>query len=274
MNSISDLNTHLEEILLYLPRLSSKRLEHILIEDLKTRNMKKYEFISSIKVCDLRTYYNKDLIFSNVNLEIKKGDKVAITGPNGAGKSTFIKCFLQLNQYQGQILMDDIDLSTIENTCLRSMISYIPQESMLFDGSILDNLRAFNSKITDEEIFEKCIEFEVHSEFKSIGYDSNAINISVDQRQKISFMRAIIRDAPIIVIDELTADMSKKTEDEIIGNIINKMKDKTVIMIIHNLDLLKRYNKIIFVNNGTAEISSDIESFSKTHKEFANYIIK
>jgi ABC-type multidrug transport system fused ATPase/permease subunit len=247
----------IEELISNVPCIINTNISKLSSSE-KKAGMAGQIFTSQIQIRNLQCSHRDYLIFSGINLEFKKGEKIAITGPNGSGKSTFIKCLLQLNNYRGEILIDGISTKDIDNEHLRNMISYIPQDSLLFDASIIDNLKHLNSKISDDAVISDCIKYNIHTEFKSLGYDffvdGHGSSLSAMQKQKISFMRSIIKDSPILIIDELTAEMGKSFEKQIIEAIFSKLMDKTVIMIIHNLDYLNLFDRVIFFDEKSARI--------------------
>lgn len=218
--------------------------------------MIKSSFDSQIEIVNLSKYYNENLVFKNLNFTIKRGDKIAITGVNGSGKSSFIKSLVGIENYEGDILIDGANTKTIRESSYSRLIAYVPQDPVVFSATLYDNITSFNSKHYPESVLSTVQEYDMNEIFKEIGYKTvlaeGGSNLSSAQRQKISFMRAVIRDSPIVLFDEVTSEMDKGYESFLVDSILTKMADKTVIMIVHNLDLLAKFDKVIFFNNNTA----------------------
>lgn len=216
----------------------------------------KDRLVSDISVVNMRVLYGDNLVFENVNLRFLKGEKIAIAGPNGSGKSTFVKSLLGIERSEGDVLIDGTDRSCIRDESLCNLFSYVPQEAAIFEASVLDNITSFDRQRPAEEIMKRVEEFNMHQEMKAIGYGTLLVekgrNIGSAQRQKICFLRAAVKDTPIVVFDEITSEMDQEYERQLIELIRAKMANKTVIMIIHNLELLSKFDKVVFFHGKTA----------------------
>ncbi|OQS54551.1 ATM1 [Ecytonucleospora hepatopenaei] len=232
-------------------------------------------FDESITVSDLEFKYGEKIIFTDVSCKIQKGEKIAIVGPNGVGKSTFLKMFLKFYDFEGSIEIDGWDFLTMDCVQTRKFFSYIPQDTQLFDKSILENLKSGNEQINSEEIIALCDKFNYHTLFKKLGYDkkvgSRGKNLSGGEKQKIAFMRAVIRNSPVILMDEPTANLDVNSEEEFIKNIVKHLKTKTVLMIVHNLQTLHFFDKIYFFNNKTLFDTGSFDDVYKRNKTFRNF---
>ncbi len=217
-------------------------------DDLKIENVrpgiKKAGFDDEIAIENLTKAYDDCLIFKDINLTIKKGEKIAITGQNGSGKTKFSKILANIEAYGARVSIDGVDLQDIENYSLRKMISFVSQEFYLFEATILENITCFDKSIDEEDVIKMVAKYGMESEFKMLGYDKmlieNGNNISMAQKQKICFLRAVLRNTPINVFDEITSNLDKNQEHILLNNIFNHLSDKTVLVIIHNLYLLSR----------------------------------
>lgn len=247
----------------------------LLLVDEKSDGIGKKSFDSDIKVEEMKKYYGDNLVFKDVNLQFFKGEKVAITGPNGSGKSSFVRSVLGIERYQGRVLVDGIEALKIKDEDFRRIMAYVPQKNVLFEASILENLSSFDSTIPQEEIVKRVTHFGMHEEIKALGYNKMMIekgsNISSAQRQKICFLRAVIKDTPVVIFDEMTSDMDKDYEEEIIKKVLETLKEKTVIMVIHNLNMLEKFDKVVFFDNKTSTGSLPLEDLLQQNPDFNQY---
>ncbi len=195
------------------------------------------EFRREITARDLSFSYDDKKIFSGVNFSIRSGDKVAVCGENGSGKSTLIKVLsCLLKDYAGQILIDGTEFSEISSADWYGKLAFVEQDPYLFSVSVRDNVRLGNLAATEEEV-------DRVMEETGIGYLSgreitNAYSeLSGGERQKIAIARALIKDAPVIVMDEPSNNLDKDTTDWLKDFIRNT--SKTVIFVSHDPEVLK-----------------------------------
>ena len=196
-------------------------------------------------------------VFDGLNFTAKEGELTAIVGSSGSGKSTIAKLLAGFwNIESGQI--------TIGNACIGNMslernmrlVTYVSQENFLFNKSIRDNLKMAKEDATDEEIEAACKKASCHDFILSLpdGYDTDAGNagskFSGGERQRLTIARALLKDSPIVVLDEATAYSDPENEAIIQQSIDNLVKDKTVIMIAHRLSTVVNADKIIVLDKG------------------------
>lgn len=211
--------------------------------------------------------YNEDnYVLKDISFEVKPGETIALVGATGAGKSSVINLlsrFYDINR--GEILIDDRDIIDYDLQNLRSSIGVVLQDVFLFSGSIRENITLGNNDIRLDKI-KQAAELVGASEFIEKlpgGYDYNVMErgatLSVGQRQLISFVRAIVYDPKIIVLDEATSSVDTDTE-EMIQNAINKMmKGRTSIIIAHRLSTIQHAHKIIVLDKGEVKESGTHE---------------
>lgn len=223
---------------------------------------------SKIEFQNLQFAYKKKLIFEKFNFSFKPGDKIAITGRNGQGKSTIINSILGFCNYKGNIVIDDNIIIKDNTASLRPIISYVPQDSCIKNDSVYANLiYGLQEDIGLNDLEKMCIKFDYHHVFKDLkeGYATNAGDggkfLSGGQRQIINFMRAILRNKPILILDEPTSNLDYNSSCILLDNIFNNLKDKTVFYCTHDLACLKKFDKIININNGIIEIYDDANEF-------------
>lgn len=251
-------------------KINDKFVESVTCElnSIPTENSKVIVSGSTAKIdfADTSIHYDSNLVFSNLNISINQGDKIAITGRNGVGKSTIMKSLMGMQSYEGEILINGISISEINEASLREFISYVPQEPNLFDTTVMDNLK-YGRDISDEEVFRKCEECGVHSMFKGLenGYmtivGENCKNISGGQAQMINFMRAYIKDAPIFLLDEPTSALDYSTSKKLMDMVFDHLKHKIVMLTTHNPTHLNRFDKVINIFSNQAVVYQTPESF-------------
>ncbi len=197
-----------------------------------------------------------------VRFTIKPGEKVAFIGRIGSGKTTVEKLILGLYQpTQGQLRLDDVELSQIDPADLRRNIGYIPQDITLFHGTIRDNICIKAPYVSDQEIL-RVAEIAGVTAFTNrhpLGFDmpvkERGEGLSGGQRQSIAIARALLLSPPILVMDEPTNSMDNNSEKELTDKLMEEIKDRTVILITHRASLLKLVDRLIVMDNG--EIVAD-----------------
>ncbi|MFZ2890392.1 type I secretion system permease/ATPase [Sulfuricurvum sp.] len=193
----------------------------------------------------------------NVSFSIKEGERVGIVGRIGSGKTTVEKLMLGLYEIEeGSILVDGVDIYQIDPVDLRKNIGYIPQDISLMKGTVRDNL-IFREPSADERMIFKAARISGVEEFVNKhprGFDMNVgergEGISGGQRQSIAIARAIISEAPIMILDEPTNMMDSMTEEKLKKNLIEAFQDKTVILITHKTSLLDLVDRLIVLEEG------------------------
>ncbi|HEY8398350.1 MAG TPA: ABC transporter ATP-binding protein [Flavihumibacter sp.] len=192
-----------------------------------------------------------------LNLEIRQGEKVAIIGRTGSGKTTLAQLLLRLfDADRGQIKIEGVDIREIDLSYLREKVSYVPQDVFLFSDTIKNNI-AFGLNRTDEKAVENAARAaSIHNEIMNFEkqYDmiigERGVTLSGGQKQRISIARALLKDAPIIIMDDCLSAVDAKTEKEIIANLEAYLKDKTSIIITHRIFSLFSFDKIVVLEDG------------------------
>lgn len=225
------------------------------------------------------SYFNKSSNYAlkNFNLYIPEGKFYALVGPSGSGKSTvgrLINRFWDVTG--GKIKIGDVNIRDIPLCQLASKISYVTQDNFLFNCSIKENIKLGNPNATDKEVY-KAAKLAMCDEFiKKLdkGYDTEAGDagrgLSGGEKQRIAIARAILKDAPIVILDEATAFTDPENEEEIQKSIAYLTKGKTLIVIAHRLSTVKDADKIIVLKEGKIESSGTHESLlqsSNLYKE-------
>lgn len=193
----------------------------------------------------------------NFNLEIKKGNKIAIIGRTGTGKSTIAQLILRMYDVtSGEIKLDGIDIRELDLKSTREQISYVPQDVFLFSDSVNNNIR-FGLKNGEEGDVLKAAEqasvlgeIELFSQKYETLIGERGVTLSGGQKQRISIARALIKEPNLVIFDDCLSAVDARTEKEIIANLYNYLKDKTAIIITHRIFSLFHFDKIIVLDDG------------------------
>jgi ABC-type multidrug transport system fused ATPase/permease subunit len=185
------------------------------------------------------------------------GKRVALVGLSGSGKTTLVRLLPRFyTQWQGSITVDGVDIRAYPRDVLRRNISIVLQDSILFEGTIRDNIVMDRKGVTDDELEAAASEAHIHDTIIDMpgGYDARVRelgkNFSSGQRQRIAIARAILRDAPILILDEPTANLDVEAEAEVMRAIDRLTTGRTVIVISHRLSTLGRVDEIAVLEGG------------------------
>lgn len=202
-------------------------------------------------------HHNNVLLFKNKSIEIKSKQKIGLVGYSGSGKSTFINLLLRLfDVSSGSILIDGQDIRTVTLDSLRRSIALIPQDPSLFHRSLMENIKYGNVLSTDEEVIEASKKAYAHEFIMALpeGYNSlvgeRGIKLSGGQRQRIAIARAILKNAPILILDEATSNLDSIIEGYIQRPLSELMKNKTTFVIAHRLSTLLYMDRILVFDSG------------------------
>ncbi|MES2538182.1 MAG: ABC transporter ATP-binding protein [Pseudomonadota bacterium] len=211
-----------------------------------------------IELRDITFGYTPDKnVFDRLNVTIPAGQRVGLVGFSGSGKSTFVSLILRLYDLQaGQILIDGVDIRGMAQDALHAQLSLIPQDPSLFHRSLLDNIRYGRIDASDEEVINAAKKASAHEFIQQIKdqYQSmvgeRGIKLSGGQRQRIAIARVILKDAPVLILDEATSSLDSITEQAIQDTLDDVMKGKTVIVVAHRLSTIARLDRILVFDQG------------------------
>jgi ATP-binding cassette subfamily B protein len=196
-------------------------------------------------------------IFSDKSVAINSGQKVGLVGYSGGGKSTFVNLILRLYDVtDGRILIDGQDIRDVTQDSLHSMIATIPQDPSLFHRSLIENIRYGRMDATNEEVIEAAKHAHAHEFITKLpqGYESlvgeRGVKLSGGQRQRIAIARAILKNAPILILDEATSQLDSITESHIQESLWELMQNKTTLVIAHRLSTLLQMDRILVFDQG------------------------
>ena len=236
----------------------------------KHEEPKNIKLKGNIEYNNINFSYGKNNVLNNINLTIESGKKTAFVGLSGSGKSTLINLLLRFyDNYSGDINIDQKDIRSLSLFDLRENIALITQETLLFNESILDNIRYGDMSCSDEKIQEIAnlsgvskFANKLSSNLDTIVGESG-IKLSGGQRQRIAIARALVKNAPILIMDEATSSLDNLTEREIQSALDELMKNKTTIIIAHRLSTIQNADVIYTIENGKVESKGDHEYLIK-----------
>ena len=204
------------------------------------------------------TYGNKDeKVLNNINFKINKGEIFALVGPSGAGKSTLVDLIPRFyDTLSGSIKIDGKDIKDLELKSLRSLMGIVTQETFLFDDTVKANISYGVENISDDEIKDASKAANAHEFIKKLpdGYNTiigeRGVSLSGGQKQRIAIARAIVKNPPILILDEATSSLDSESEKHVQSAIENLMSERTVFVIAHRLSTEHNANKILVLENG------------------------
>ena len=269
VKALGNLNISVQEGLAGAERIfnlldtSKDRMEKITSEN-------KIKLNGNIILKNVSFAYSEKNVLNNISLEIPKGKKVALVGLSGSGKSTIANLIVRFfDNYNGQILIENKDIKKIELVDLRNNISMVTQETILFNDSIANNIKYGKLDASEEEIRNVAETSGINEFSKNLDNQldtvigESGVKLSGGQRQRIAIARAILKNGPILIMDEATSSLDNITEKEVLKTIKNLMKDKTILIIAHRLSTIEDSDIIYVLDKGK------IESFG-THQELLN----
>lgn len=204
--------------------------------------------------------YNENKVIDDISFVAKQGEVTALVGPSGCGKTTVLRLMSRLYDYdKGKIIIDGNDIKEVETESLFENISIVFQDVTLFNTSILENIRFGNKDATDEQVKEasrlaNCEEFieKLPDKYDTL-IGENGSKLSGGERQRISIARAFLKNAPIVLLDEISASLDVENEMKIQESLNKLIKDKTVLVISHRMKSIENVDKIIVMENGKIE---------------------
>jgi subfamily B ATP-binding cassette protein MsbA len=234
-------------------------------EVLKTHNtidenvggQKLTDFTNSIELRNVSFSYDGVPILKNINLKIEKGKTIALVGSSGAGKSTLADLIPRFHDVSsGELLIDGVNIKDYSLHSVRDQISIVTQEPILFNDTIAANIRIGKSDATETEIEEAATIANAHNYIhkKEVGYNTNigdrGTKLSGGERQRLTIARAVIKNPPILILDEATSSLDTESERLVQDAINNMMQNRTSIVIAHRLSTIRHADEIIVMQKG------------------------
>lgn len=238
---------------------SERVFEFLDEEELENESDKKEvfeEIKGDVKFQNVRFGYEDCIVIRDFSMRAKSGQKIAIVGPTGAGKTTLVNLLMRFYEVQGgEILIDGMSISQISRKQLHSFFGMVLQDTWLFEGTIKENIVYTKSGVTDEEIITVCKAIGLHHFIKTLpdSYDtmlSDHVSLSAGQKQLITIARAMIQNAPMLILDEATSSVDTRTETLIQNAMDQLMIGRTSFVIAHRLSTIRNADLILAIKNG------------------------
>lgn len=267
------------EIFYLTPKIERlKEIQNQELQEGEDYNLQKFD----IDLKDVEFAYNKDAkVLNGLSFKAKQGEVTALVGASGCGKTTILKLISRLYDYdEGQILIEGKDIKEISTESLFDKVSIVFQDVVLFNQSVMENIRIGNQNASDEEVkraakLANCTDF---IEKMDKGFDTvigeNGAELSGGERQRLSIARAFLKDAPILILDEIAASLDVDNEKKIQESLNNLIKDKTVVIISHRMKSIENADKIVVLENGRVESQGNREELLQKSKVYKNLIEK
>lgn len=204
------------------------------------------------------SYPNSNVeVLKDISFKINAGENIGIIGKTGSGKTTLVDLILRLyNVNDNELFIDDIDVNKISIKSIRDAIAYVPQDNFLFSDTIESNIAFAYEDVDHVKVEQAAILADVHDNIKEFdkGYQTilgeRGVTISGGQKQRTSIARAIMKDSPILILDDSVSAVDTKTEQVILNNLKTNRRGKTTILIAHRISTVKDMDKVLFIDNG------------------------
>jgi ATP-binding cassette subfamily B protein len=221
--------------------------------------------------------YGKRKIFKNLNLKIKKNEKVALVGHSGSGKTTLVKLLYRFYDVErGKILIDGQDIKDFKQESLREAMSTVPQECILFDDTVSNNIAFSKPDAKKEEVLQALKFSQLFNTVKKFPYRENTIvgergiKLSAGEKQRVSIARALLANKKVLVLDEATSSLDSRTEHEIQRELKKLMEGRTSLIIAHRLSTIMHADRIIVMKEGKIVQSGTHNSLIRRPGEYRN----
>lgn len=203
------------------------------------------------------SYEGREQVLKRVSLEVRRGERVALVGETGGGKSSIASLVMKFYEPQsGRVLVDGVELARLETGTLRRGIGFVPQDVVLFPGTVLDNLRLFDAGVPESRVHDAARRLRLHERIRQMpdGYNTSlterGANLSLGERQLLSFARAMVLEPDVLILDEATSSVDPQTEAMIQDGLEELVRGRTAIIIAHRLSTIRMVDRIVVVHRG------------------------
>lgn len=275
INTLASFYNSLLTAISYLERIFETIDEPVLVKD-KDDAIPMKEIEGKVEFSHVGFSYEEGVpILNDINFVANKGDSFAIVGPTGAGKTTIINLISRFyNLDSGQILIDGVDISEVTIASLRKQMGVMLQDSFIFSGTIMDNIRYGNMNATNEEVIRAAKTVCAHDFIMGMenGYDTEVnergSRLSAGQRQLISFARALLADPKILILDEATSSIDTETEILLQEGLHHLLEGRTSFIIAHRLSTIKNATTIMYIDEGIIKEMGNHEELMEKHGQY------
>ena len=271
-------------IILNIPRVivSFKRINEVLSVEPSISNTGKIKLsnLESIEFKNVYFRYDKaqEDMLKNISFRIEKGENIGIIGSSGSGKTTIVNLLLRhIDPTSGNILINGIDIKEYDIESLRNIFAYTPQKTLLFKGSIRENLtfdKNFANNVLDNALDEAAIKdfIDNNTEGYEFKIEQSAVNLSGGQKQRMSIARALLSGGECLLFDDSFSAVDYITDKKIRNSINNNYSDKMVILVTQRVGTIKDADKIIVIDEGKVESIGNYDTLEKTSKVFKEFV--
>ena len=271
-------------IILNIPRVivSFKRINEVLSVEPSISNTGKIKLsnLESIEFKNVYFRYDKaqEDMLKNISFRIEKGENIGIIGSSGSGKTTIVNLLLRhIDPTSGNILINGIDIKEYDIESLRNIFAYTPQKTLLFKGSIRENLtfdKNFANNVLDNALDEAAIKdfIDNNTEGYEFKIEQSAVNLSGGQKQRMSIARALLSGGECLLFDDSFSAVDYITDKKIRNSINNNYSDKMVILVTQRVGTIKDADKIIVIDEGKVESTGNYDTLEKTSKVFKEFV--
>ncbi|MBW2038886.1 MAG: lipid A export permease/ATP-binding protein MsbA [Deltaproteobacteria bacterium] len=214
-------------------------------------------FSRKIEYRDVSFRYDDEMVLKRISFKVKAGEKVALVGSSGAGKTTLVNLLPRFyDATEGQILIDGVDIHKVTLKSLRDQIGVVAQQTLLFNDTVRSNIAYGRPDIPEEEVIMAAKMADAHDFIIRLpqGYDTiigeQGVRLSGGQRQRISIARALLKNAPILILDEATSSLDTESEREVQGALDRLMEKRTVLVIAHRLSTVRNVDRTLVLSEG------------------------
>jgi len=256
--ALTNVNAVIQQMAVVISRVFEVLDEDVRIEDREDAvNLKNVH--GRVRFTGVSFRYNEtaDYVLRDLDFTVKPGTSVAVVGPSGAGKSTLVSLLMRLYEpTEGKIFLDDYNIQDIKISSLRNHLSMVPQEPVLFSGTIVDNIRYGQEGTTAEQVMSAAKSAELHDFIMSLPekYEARVgergSNLSGGQKQRLAFAMALVTDPSILILDDTTSALDAKTEAKIQVTLDRIMEGRTSLVITHRISTAMRADRILVLDNG------------------------
>ncbi len=256
--ALANVNATLQQMLVVISRVFEVLDEEVIIQDREdAQTLDKVRGRVSFRDVSFRYTEAGDYVLRDLKFVVRPGTSVAVVGPSGSGKSTLVSLLMRLYEpTEGKIILDDYDIQDVKISSLRQHISMVPQEPVLFSGTIADNIRYGQAGTTPEQVMDAAKAAELHDFIMTLPekyeapVEERGTNLSGGQKQRLAFAMAVVTDPSILILDDTTSALDAKTEAKIQETLDHLMEGRTTFVITHRISTAMRADRILVLDNG------------------------